>query len=158
MAMLTTVWRGASASVEPRWVTSRSMTTLALAASARTKCTFSPLGDRSIVVMPLPASAGVLRESGYVGPSRAVTVTVEPPHWRHPSSNFASCDWAAGGSPNAVTACMTWTDLRKLRVSSNSAAWYRRMALMVYASGAPGVTLSQHSGRSMPASLSDVTG
>src|SRR6516164_6106034 len=129
--MLTADCRARSLSVVPLYDTDRSITTLALAAIARVDRTCSPLGARSIVVTPLPASAGALREYG-VGPTPGiVTFTVVPPHWRQPASSLSSCDWAAGASRNAATAWTTWIDLRKLCVSENPAAWYPRMGSTV---------------------------
>src|ERR1700733_1055710 len=129
--MLTAVCRGALASVVPRWDTIRSTTTLALAATARTKRSLSPLGSRSIVVMPFPASAGALNDNEYDRPPGAVSVTGALLHWCQPSTSLVSCDWAAGGSRNAVAAWVTWIDLSRVRVSEYSSARYLRMALTV---------------------------
>src|SRR6516165_12405390 len=147
--MLTADWRGRAPSVVPLEDTYRSITMLALAAIARAERTCRPLGARSIVVMPLPASAGALNENGIAPASGIVTLTVSPPHCRHPDSSFSSWDWAAGASRNAATAWITWTDFSRLRVSENSAAWYPKRASTVYASGVPGAMHPQHSGRSI---------
>lgn len=72
--------------------------------------------------MPLPASAGVLNAIAIGCPPGAVTVTVEPPHWRHPASSASSCACAPGASRNAATPWMTWIDFSMLRVSVNSPA------------------------------------
>src|ERR1700758_4432846 len=156
--MLTADCRARALSVVPLTDADRSITTLARAAIARVARTCNPLGARSSVVMPLPASAGGL--SGYGGGPTpgVVTVTTEPPPFRHPDSSLSSCDRAAGGSRNAATTSTTWIDLRKVCVSENPAAWYPRMASTSYTSGVPGEMLPQPSARSTDPLLSDLPG
>ncbi|OBH02816.1 hypothetical protein A5695_10695 [Mycobacterium sp. E1747] len=98
-----------------------------MAAITRAERICSPLGVRSNVVTPLPASAGAPTENASDSPLGGVSVTVEPPHWRHPASTAASWARAAAGSWKATTASMTWVDFRKLRESRNSVARYPAM-------------------------------
>src|ERR1700722_11180911 len=96
------------------------MTTLALAAVAWTDNCGSPWGTNSSVVMPLPASVGVLTANVIVGTLGTVTFSVAPAHWRQPDCSLFSCACAAAASTYAETVGATETALNGSRESSNT--------------------------------------